>query len=403
MSGPRRGRRGLRRVPGYTLIELLIASLIGSLVLIAVYVVFIANTDQYYRQEQIVQMQEGMRFVVEYLKNDLRNVGRQSVANGIAPGAATADPGYCGPADQRGARLFDNEAQGVPPVLRNHGNGLRPDRLRLMVDASAGTPLVVGRVAGATVTMVGPDGQLSADARALLQEDGESTFEAAYKAGYFLRVSSSTNFVLVPIAEVDFSDGSPVITASAPLSCPADPSFCRAGGCLANAVQLVEYRIVEDDAQPGALKTDLVRQVIHSIQDEPMAGESVVVAEYIVNMQLWGTYDTRANPPDKPLIPADADPTDDIGNWGGEDETERFNTRPERLRALNVLLARRSSREDAEFKVAPGSAEQPSERVAADLTWFDLDGDGAPNRASGLARVATLQAGVETPNMVTGL
>ncbi len=399
MSQPKRRRR----VPGYTLIELLVAGLISSLVLIAVYVVFIANTDQYYRQEQIVQMQEGMRFAVEYLKNDLRNVGRQSVANGIAPGAPPADPGYCGPPEQRGARLFDNEGAGVPAVLRGHGNGLRPDRLRLMVDASGGTPLAVGRVSGATVSIVGPDAQLSADGRALLQEESESTFEAAYKSGYFLRVSSNTHFTVVPISEVDFGDGSPVITASGPINCPADPTFCRAGGCLANPVQLVEYRIVEDEEQADALKTDLVRQVIHSVEDEPIDGETVIVAEYIVNLQLWGTYDTRANSPDKPLIPNDADPKDDIGNWGGDDEADRFNTRPERLRQLNVLLARRTSREDKEFRVAPGAADAPDDRVAADLTWFDLDGDGAPDRTSGLARVATLQAGVETPNMVTGL
>ena len=58
---------------GFTLIELMVATLLSSVVLMAVYFVFITNTQQYYVQEQLVRMQESMRFGMEYLKNDLRN------------------------------------------------------------------------------------------------------------------------------------------------------------------------------------------------------------------------------------------------------------------------------------------------------------------------------------------
>ncbi len=389
---------------GFTLIELLIAGLISGMVMIAIYVVFIANTDQYYRQEQIVQMQEGMRFAIEYLKNDLRNVGRQSVANGVVPGGPNSDPGYCGPADLRGAQLFDNEDG--PSVLDAHGNGLKPDRLRLMVDASGGTALAVSGVSGSTVKIFPAAGQLSEDGRSQVLPVNQAAFEAMYKAGYYVRIASDANFLVLPISEVDFGNGTPSITTNGNVSCVSDPSFCLAGGCLVNPVRLVEYLLVEDrtvDAIGGEFKkSDLVRQVIHSIEDTPIAAERVTVAEFIVNLQLWGTYDTRATAIAVPLIPADPDPTDDVGNWGGAAEADRFNNRPERIRTLNVLLARRSSREDEEFRVAPGAADAPEARVAADLTWFDLDGNGEPERKTGLARVATLRAGVETPNLVTG-
>ena len=83
-----------RRAAGFTMVELLIALFLSSVVMLAVYFVFISNTEQYYRQEQIVQMQENMRFALEHLKNDMRNAGRLTVVNG---NNANPDPGFCRP------------------------------------------------------------------------------------------------------------------------------------------------------------------------------------------------------------------------------------------------------------------------------------------------------------------
>jgi len=392
------------RSRGFTLVELLVAGLIASLVLIAIYVVFIANTTQYYRQEQIVQMQESMRFAVEYLKNDMRNVGRNSIANGVASFASqpdVTDAGYCGTTGVRGVQLFDNEQQGGPAVLEEHGNGLRPDRLRMMVDTTGGTQFAVSTLTPLgqpTVIRLERAGAATSAAAAEIL-GAEAAFEATFKPGYYLRLEDSNAFTLLPIEDVDYNGGSPTITVEDPVRCGGFPSWCLAGECRANPVQHIEYRLVAD-GQPNSLKTDLVRQAIHSINDEPILAERVVVAEYIVNMQLWGIFDTRNNGSSTPVIPADATPKDDIGNWSEDTEAQRFNSRPERIRKLHVLLARRTAREDEELTVAPGMANAPEERVAADLTWFDLDGEGEPDRTTGLARVATLHGAVETPNLV---
>ena len=74
---------GHARNRGFTFIELLVAGFLGAIVLVTTYLIFTANSRQYYVQEQIVQMQEGMRFAVEYLKGDLRSAGRLVVVNGV--------------------------------------------------------------------------------------------------------------------------------------------------------------------------------------------------------------------------------------------------------------------------------------------------------------------------------
>ncbi|MEZ4471150.1 MAG: prepilin-type N-terminal cleavage/methylation domain-containing protein [bacterium] len=134
--------RPRRRPAGFTMVELMMALLLSSIVLLAIYFVFISNTEQYYRQEQIVQMQESMRFALEHLKTDLRNAGRLTVVNGTPRGT---DAGFCRPQEGLTAiRLFDNELTGdrpdFPAIVADIGNRIRPDRLRLLVDGSGATP-----------------------------------------------------------------------------------------------------------------------------------------------------------------------------------------------------------------------------------------------------------------------
>ncbi len=390
-------RRDTRR--GFTMVELLVASIVSSLVLIVTYSVFIANTNQYYVQEQIVQMQEGMRFALEYLKNDLRNVGRLSVSNGLddsGAGEKFTDPGYCNiGVDRRGVELFDNESVGtVPAILRGAPNSIRPDRLRLMVDVTGGTPLVSQNLAGDSLVLGAPDEQLSEEARGLLAS--RQRFESKFKAGYFVRIASvdTGRFALVPITASRFNPNKAQVTITGP-ACPIDANFCAATPCMVNAVQLVEYDIAADAEVTG--KTDLERRVIHAVNNRPIADETLVLAEYVVDLQLWGTYDT-AVAGGAPSIPNDPKPTDDIGNQGGADEALLFNSRPNKIRALNVVLARRTSREDAEMRVAPGLRDAPADRIAADRTWFEVAAG-----VDGYARVATLQAEVEAPNLYRGL
>ncbi len=395
---------------GFTLIELMVATLLSSVVLMAVYFVFITNTQQYYVQEQLVRMQESMRFGMEYLKNDLRNAGRLGVANGIqiagALEVAGRDPQLCGMRSQlRGVELFEDD-RGSPNVLIRHGNNHRPDRLRLLTDASGATPVLISKSRRDRVTLMRAPDQPSEMARDLLSS--EARFNQAFQTGFYLYVVTRAGDAdLLPINEARFDANGSTIELQSPL-CPRGEGSsiadaCFAGECYAAPVQLVEYAVAEDEDDPE--KTLLERRVIDARNGEvTLPEQTLVVTEYVVNLQIWGTFDTREslnafNANRIRGVVEDPDPTDTRGNWLVADtEAEVINEHPERIRALNILVATRTPREDPAFKVAPDRARNAADRVMHDLTWFDLE-----DRAnSGFARVATLVTEVETPNLFRG-
>lgn len=393
MAGRHPIRRRRRGVAGFTLVELLIAGLMSAMVLIAVYFVFISNTTQYYRQEQVVQMQEGMRFALEYLKNDLRNAGRLAIAKGNGPGR---DPQLCAERlNVRGLELFENE-RGTPQVLTRNNNLLFPDRVRLMVDATGAAMVRVRRVTPGQVILAAADQQPTAAGRALLSS--EARFQAAFRAGHLLSISSPGKAMdMVPIAEVAFDPAGSTITLALDLCADNRIRTCDQS-CMVAGIQLVEYAIRSNDDEPE--RTDLVRRVIDARNGETaLADSELTVADYAVDLQLWCTYDTRAPGAPLPLLPPDPDPTDDLGNGPMPREAMAIAQRTHRVRSIYVMLATRTPREDEDLKVTPGRGLPVGDRIAADRTWFDLD-----NRpGSGFARVATQIAEVEAANLYRGL
>lgn len=391
-----------RRARGFTLIELLIAGLISAVVLLAIYFVFSANSRQYYQQEQIVQMQESMRFAIDYLKNDLRNAGRMAVVNGADASAGIRDPGFCElstAARYRAVDLLDDDDVDSPGILRSNLNGLEPDRVRVLTDASGGTPLTASTSGGQTIVIAPAARQRSRAADAVL--GSESQFNAVYRPGHLLRIENrERRFDVSTITAAAYNGGVPTVTVEG-FRC-ADVQLCE--DCVVNALQFVQYRLESDPPnEAAAVKTDLIREVIDATDpalNRSIVGSRLTIAENVVNLQVWGRYDTR-DPGDPASLDVDPDPTDDVGNWPGTAvEADRMNVSPHRVRALTLLLATRSTREDPELTVAPDRAVPAGERIAADRTWFDVvpEEDGV---TPSYARVTTLTAQVETPNLLT--
>ncbi|MCA9545236.1 MAG: prepilin-type N-terminal cleavage/methylation domain-containing protein [Myxococcales bacterium] len=384
----RRVADGRARARGFSLVEIMVALLISAIVLLTVFFVFITNTEQYYRQEQVVQMQERMRFAMEYLKNDLRNAGRLTMVNGNL---------VVGPQQVQGVKavqaleLFEEDV--APGNLGQNGNGLRPDRLRILVDASGGVPLGVTSVSPDRVTVSPELQQRGAAAKQLVAAGARERFEALFADGSYVYLlhPPSGRYSMVPVRSSTFQDAGPTIEITEDSLMGAT---CGAGECMVNPVQIIEYRVAvdPDDAQ----RTNLYRRPIHAVTEQPM-DPAVIIAEYVVDMQLWGTYDIGV--PGLPQIPADPNPTDTQGNWPAGTESARLNQSPHRVRAMNVLLAVRTPREDKSFVAAPGRAVAADQRVAADRTWFDV----LPGDDTGLARVSTLVSEVETPNLNRGI
>jgi len=387
----------MRQPRGFTLVELLIASLLTGAVLISIYFVFIANTRQYYTQEQVVQMQESMRFALEYLKNDLRSAGQLALVNGTAQ---NTDPDFCGPRNPalRAVNLLDDNPDLAPPILLANNNGLRPDVVQILADASGGT-LLGATMAGPTVRLQREAEQISGRAMEIVAS--ETRLRSGYRAGAYLRVMASTTgaFDLVPIASVTFqAGGESVITLSRPANCV----LSSAESLRVNPVHSIRYRIVADTND--TTRTVLVRDLLDAANPAAaLANTELIVADYVVDMQIWATYDHRpAAVPQEPVIGDDPDPRDDVGNFRPIplNEGAAFNANPHRIRAIHLMLATRSSREDPTMRVAPDAAVAANLRIPTDRVWFDVLPEGA-DVVPAYARVATITARVETPALMT--
>ncbi|MFN3202265.1 MAG: PilW family protein [Bradymonadia bacterium] len=394
----RRSPARLQGARGFTLVELLVSVLLAAVVLMSIYFVFINNARQYYLQEQVVQMQESVRFAVEFVKNDLRNAGRNTIISGDPNSWNNPEANlFCRPEEGISAvRLFDDDANA--PGFLNEDEPFNPDRLRLLRDASSGNPLKTQSINGNQVVVAAADQQSTITGRAIM--NSAARFESMFVPGRYLLIhtlqANPPMIDLVPITAVQFNGAGLPATITlanndALSTGPCIQDVLCTGDCTVNPIEVVEYALQADPDLPR--KSDLVRREL-TVQGGDLAvrdGSTLVIADYVVNLQFWGHYDTRAPGSLTPSFPADDDLTDDVGNWL-EDEEEAMNLRTHRLRGIHMLLAARTPREDNQFTL--GIANQKM----ADRNWFNVQvGGGAQDT---LARVATLSSVVETPNIV---
>jgi type IV pilus assembly protein PilW len=67
---------------GFTMVELLVAMVIVSISMGAIYAVSVTVTESYSNQRELAQMQQNMRAAMYIIKNDLRNSGRNPTMDG---------------------------------------------------------------------------------------------------------------------------------------------------------------------------------------------------------------------------------------------------------------------------------------------------------------------------------
>lgn len=385
----------------FTLVELLLGSFLGALIATSVYKVFVSASSYYGRQLEETQARAGGRFALEHLKAELRDLGRLSILS-VAPGAR--DPLYCGARLYTGVELLDNDAGGAGyerPALLSR-NGLAADRLRLLVDASDATPLRVEAAAGGALRLARDTQQASLAARRLVSPGAEGRFGQLFDSNALARVTQvgTGRYDVLPVQGAALANGVGAVTLDAP---PCPELNCNAGGCLVNPLHWVEYAVLADEDEPD--RTRLARRRLSPQGAAPVPDSELALAEYVVNFQVWGDYDTRGGDAGgpvvsgvgrAPLVPADPRLRDDRGNWAGQlPEGDVMGRWPHRLRGLTALISVRESRLDPTL---PPPA--------------DADGGRAPQevdralvvtpKGEGYARVSSVVGGVETPNLYRG-
>ncbi|MCK5873341.1 MAG: PilW family protein [Alcanivoracaceae bacterium] len=121
---------------GFSIVELMIALALGSLITLAAVQLFSTNQRTFQLQQGLTDVQEQGRFALDYISRDLRTMGLRD------PDVASADPGLL---------LADSTVNGVvvPASQDGGGVGAGNDRLTFSFHARAGDTDCEGDIAGA--------------------------------------------------------------------------------------------------------------------------------------------------------------------------------------------------------------------------------------------------------------
>ena len=385
---------------GFTMVELLIGTFLASVISLAVFSMFINSSNYYGQQLDQTQAQSNLRFAMEFLKSDFRDLGRMSVMN---TDLRVRDQLYCGVRQYQGLEHLDNEAGGDHYQLNQAlaRNDIFPDRLRALIDVSGATPLYVRNLNGAAITLAPTINQPTIEARRMTGLGAEARFSQLFDDFSLTRVTnlSTGKYDIIPTSDAQLVNGIGKITLVNP---PCFELGCESGSCVANPVHWVEYAVLTHESDLE--RSYLARRRLSLNDGSPLPNSELVIADYIVDFQVWGHFDTRGQSSNNigeralanvPNIPADLISKDDRGNWDVEQpETQRFEFWAHRLRGLNVMLAARAARVDPKLTLNLNLAGMGSQERSSILI------ERSPE--TGRAYVSTLLGSVDTPNLYRG-
>jgi len=121
---------GRERDQGFSLVELLVAMVIGLFLTAAAASLFVAARQLYQEQERITTMKENLRFATDFMTRDIRGAGLRE--NGELDLPAGLEPADAGSAEQvsftvrkAGVNCLGNTGSWVASVYSLHDNQLR--------------------------------------------------------------------------------------------------------------------------------------------------------------------------------------------------------------------------------------------------------------------------------------
>lgn len=378
-------RHALRPRRGFTLSELMVAIMLSTLVISALYNMFVTSSYVFHSQNQASATQRRLRSAMEQVKDDLRRAGLMSTPNsqvdvtGVCP-APTADIFAIGLGDGAGETDVD--------IFQAFGNDLAPDTLILSGNLTSSSSYPASVINNNQIVLSLPEWEGPEDWQpAIYSDDG---FEQAFVVGQLIRLTN-------PYGVSQFIPLKATLTNGRVLSLETAPRYATDGTCgltgsgdafTVNPVQHVLYRIeprVPGDA--GDLETDLVRQYWDPVEDDVVADTDIVIGQNIVDFQIWFTL---KNPLDAtaPLLDDD-DLSDNEGpDLFGVTLDGQAGSRPELVRMAGVRICGRGDREDTRWRFR-----KPVDNNGP-LLAVNLDEDEATS-----ARVACLTSEVEIVNL----
>ncbi len=256
---------------GFTLLELMIAILVGSIVIMGVYTLYSVSVTGYRIQDQTLQAMGQLRSASSQLEADLRsaafNAPAQSNAESWVETRSTTV--------LTAVAIEDDSSQPVANLGSNVN--IVPQEIRLLGDYESQQLFETVQIQGTKVT-------LNWDTTT---NGGKDEFERVFTPQNMVRIElygQLRHEVVIPIASNNWKGGiQPEITLT-----DAVPGVYGIGtGHELNVVSFIRYRLQKDTRRdPNSVKYDLIRERLDP-QGHAIDGTWLIVAEYVVDLQFY--------------------------------------------------------------------------------------------------------------------
>ena len=334
-----------RRRSGFTLVELMVAVAVASVLVIIVYSVYIRGAKTYRVQNMALGMQAQARYALDHLKRDIGDAGFNGATN------SRVDANLCGaPAFELRAITLQRLGDVANPT---ENANIQPLAVTLFGDYTGyGQVFRTKSIVGSVIT-------LPSDVKSIVTEQQFKEMFAGGRTRYLRILDQEQYEMLVEIVSADYAAVDPTIRlASAPQTRGAGSSCGIQGfgsGLEVNPAMFIRYRVVKDgrDGEP-ADKTVLVREELLVDGVTPVTGTRLIVAEYVVDLNV---YDLAFDDDDTGVQPSIsyqpvAFPT--VINDSGEGLLgNKADARPEDLRMLTLKVTVRTAEEDEQLFHVP--------------------------------------------------
>ncbi|MBM4371619.1 MAG: prepilin-type N-terminal cleavage/methylation domain-containing protein [Deltaproteobacteria bacterium] len=348
-SPSRETRRGL------TLVEVLVTVVLASIMVAGVYLIYSRSVLAFRVENQVMTLQDRLRFGLEHLKRDVRRAGFLATPNSLVDANICPPPTY----HLRAVTLATASGDVWDP---DSNENVAPTAITLFGDFFSGQVYRTSGIVGNRVYFQGTANFPGTE----LEFNRIFCGPTCNAPNRYLRIVTQDQFeVMLPITDVEWEGptGRYVVLSE---DVPRVGGSNRCGisglgeGLEVNVAGFVRYRIAFD-TRPSApvdpdsgdpVKTDLVREELDIDGQTELDGTQLVVADYAVDLQFYDFGFDVSAPGVAPQMVYISLITDVMGT-GSQTLAATADANPEDLRVLTLKLTLRSDEEDSNFPFTP--------------------------------------------------
>jgi prepilin-type N-terminal cleavage/methylation domain-containing protein len=360
---------------GFTLLELMIAVLVGTIVSAGIYLMYSQSTRGYRVQNQTLDALGQLRTAARQVRADLRSAGFN------APVQSAVESWVVPPVGETLTAVVVEADPDTPVALPTTNTGITPQRIRILGDFWSQRTYTAQNINGADVQIEWDPAPRSAGG-----DGDQADFERIFQANRMLRIEGygvARREEIIPIQSATWNGGAAGTLQSVTLANPVATVGGFGSGSEISVIGYRRFRLANDVRRDaGSLKYDLVREDLDPT-GAVIDGTALILAENIVDLQV---YDlclnvTAPDPGTMQQVPVQiqcfATMADLIASGRTLDVTATNVSHL--LRSMTVKIAARTPFEDESVQFAPRAT------VDEPLRAFDLD-----PVANGAARVFEL-------------